>query len=84
MVCECANQKNIGKISSYYYVSSMLAQSVTPILVGLIMSKNGYEPLFYYSSVLTIIAFVVFMFYKENKEKVEIIKKGLFENFDQD
>jgi len=84
MVCECANQKNIGKISSYYYVSSMLAQSVTPILVGLIMSKNGYEPLFYYSSVLTVVAFIVFVFYKENKEKVEIIKKGLFENFDQD
>lgn len=56
MVCECANQKNIGKISSYYYVASMLAQSVTPILVGFIMAKNGYEPLFYYSSILTVIA----------------------------
>ncbi len=84
MVCECANQKNIGKISSYYYVASMLAQSVTPILVGFIMAKNGYEPLFYYSSILTVIAFIVFILYKENKEKVEIIKKGLFENFDQD
>ncbi len=84
MVCECANQKNIGKISSYYYVASMLAQSVTPIIIGLIMSKIGYEPLFYYSSALTVIAFIVFMFYRENKEKVEIIKKGLFESFDQD
>ena len=84
MVCECASQKNIGKISSMYYFASMLAQSVTPILVGFIMSKNGYHPLFYYSSALTVIAFIVFMLYKENKKQVEIIKKGLFEHFDQD
>ncbi|MCR5787452.1 MAG: MFS transporter [Acholeplasmatales bacterium] len=82
MVCELASQKNIGKISSYYYLASMLAQSVTPILVGLIMAfGTGYKGLFYYSSIVTIIAFIVFILYKENKQKVEILKKG-FELFD--
>lgn len=82
MVCELASQKNIGRISSYYYLASMLAQSVTPILVGLIMAFiTGYKGLFFYSSIITILAFVVFITYKENKQKVEILKKG-FEIFD--
>ena len=85
MVAELASQKNIGTISSLYYIASMLAQSVTPILVGLIMANiTGYKGLFYYSSVLTVLAFIVFMLYKENKKKVEIVKKGILESFDND
>lgn len=85
MVCELASQKNIGTISSLYYMASMLAQSVTPVLIGLIMAKiTGYVGLFYYSSVLSVLAFISFFLYKENKEKVNIVKKGLFEHFDND
>lgn len=84
MICELASQKNIGKLSSYYYTAAMLAQSVTPVIIGLIMSfVTGYGGLFYYSTVLSVLAFVVFSLYKENKETVKIIKKGL-EAFDQD
>ena len=84
MVAELASQKNIGKVTSYYYVASMVAQSSTPIVVGLIMAfATGYSGLFYYSAILSVVAFVVFMLYKENKEKVKLIKRGL-EAFDQD
>ena len=85
MVIELASRKNIGRISSLYYIASMLAQSVTPILVGLIMAyATGYKGLFYYSSALSVLAFITFFLYKENKEKVEYLKKGLFEHFDND
>jgi len=85
MVTELASQSNIGRISSLYYFASMLAQSVTPVLVGSIMAfATGYNGLFWYSTVLTVLAFITFMFYKENKEKVQIIKKGVFESFDND
>ncbi len=83
MVCELASQANIGRISGLYYLASMLAQSVTPVLIGAIMAfGTGYQGLFYYSSILTVLAFVCFMLYKENKQKVEIIKKGFFEGLD--
>ncbi len=85
MVCELASQSNIGRISGLYYLASMLAQSVTPVLIGAIMAfGTGYQGLFYYSSILTVLAFVCFMLYKENKQKVEIVKKGFFEGLDVD
>lgn len=85
MVCELASQSNIGRISGLYYLASMLAQSVTPILVGAIMAfATGYKGLFYYSSILTALAFITFMLYKENKKQVEIVKKGFFESMDVD
>lgn len=85
MVTELANQSNIGRISSLYYLASMLAQSVTPVLIGSIMAfGTGYNGLFWYSSILTIIAFGIFILYKENKKKVEMLKKGFFESFDSD
>ena len=85
MVCELASQSNIGRISGLYYLASMLAQSVTPILVGAIMAfATGYKGLFYYSSILTLLAFITFMLYKENKKQVEIVKKGFFESMDVD
>lgn len=85
MVCELASQSNIGRISGLYYLASMLAQSVTPVLIGAIMAYcTGYKGLFYYSSILTVLAFICFMMYKENKQKVEIVKKGIFESLDVD
>ena len=85
MVTELASQSNIGRISSLYYLASMLAQSVTPVLIGSIMAfATGYKGLFWYSTILTILAFIIFMLYKENKIKVNMIKKGILESFDND
>ena len=67
MVVEYSNTKNLGKFTSYYYISSMLAQTVTPILVGLIMDFNtkGQRLLFVYSSIIMALAIIVFIFVQE-------------------
>ena len=80
MVVEYSNTKNLGKFTSYYYMSSMLAQSITPILVGLIMDLNNYGQrlLFVYSSVMMVLAIIVFLFVKEKiklKDRIEKSKK---------
>lgn len=83
MILEMSNQNNIGKITGIYYVASMLAQSVTPVLLGIIMTLQGHtKPLFYYSLGLSILAFIIFVFFKENNCKKNI-KTGL-EAFDVD
>ena len=67
MVVEYSNPKNLGKFTSYYYISSMAAQSITPILAGLVMdfSIMGQKLLFVYASALTISSLIVFLFVKE-------------------
>lgn len=90
MMVEMASGKNIGKFTGYYYGASMLAQSITPILVGLIMSNSniGLKALYVYAGVFMIVALVTFFFIKENKEarlkaKNSVSKKG-FEILDND
>lgn len=85
MVIELCSQNNIGKYTGRYYAASMVAQSLTPILIGFIIAfvLKSYNVLFWYSVILMVMAFTVFIFYKENKEKVIQIKKGI-EIFDQD
>lgn len=80
MVVEYANKDNVGKFTSYYYMSSMLAQSITPIIVGLFMDFHqlGQNILFFYASALMCIALCTFMFIKEKftvKERVKNSKK---------
>lgn len=85
MIVEMSNKNNIGKFTGYYYTASMIAQTATPILVGLIMSFNtaGLRLLYLYSTVTMIIALLIFFFVIEkrdlNKQK-SISKKSVFEN----
>jgi MFS family permease len=71
MVVELANKKNVGKYTGFYYSASMLAQTITPILVGLIMTFNvrGQSILYLYSTIFAIAALIVFIFVKEKSEK---------------
>ena len=90
MMVEMATGKNIGKFTGYYYGASMLAQSITPILVGLIMSNSnvGLKALYVYACAFMALALLVFIFIKENKEAREKLKnsstKQGFEMLDQD
>jgi MFS family permease len=78
MMVEMAHKNNVGRYTGYYYISSMLAQTFTPIVAGLvIMVGRTYEMLFPYSTILAVCALVVFMFTKESKTKVKDVKKGL-------
>ena len=61
MVVELCSSKKIGKFTGYYYAASMSAQTVTPILLGLMFNRTGaWRTLPVYSCTLTALSFVVF------------------------
>ena len=69
-----------------YYTASMIAQSVTPILLGGIIAfipSVTIRHLFIYAAIMASFALILIIFFKENRDKVKEIKKGL-SAFDQD
>lgn len=90
MVVELSTQKTVGKFTGYYYTSSMLAQSLTPIALGALFfvgfgtgGGHNWAIMFPYSCVLFIAALIIFVFVGNVKVNKEKSKKGL-EAFDQD
>lgn len=85
MVVELSPNSKIGKFTGYYYTASMFAQTVTPIVIGAIMSFSsfGRKALFPYSTILFALALIAFMFISNVKPKKENNKKG-FEALDND
>ncbi len=79
MIVEMANKENVGTYTGYYYTSTMAAQSITPVLIGLIMTKytKGLELLFPYASLMMAVALVIFIFFKSYKSNDSEAKKGL-------
>ena len=78
MMVEMSHKNNVGKYTGYYYTSSMLAQSFTPIVAGAFIRAIGsFQVLFPYAGVLVLSAFIVFLFVKEKKDVVREVKKGL-------
>lgn len=77
MVVEMASNKNIGRITGWYYASSMLAQSITPICVGFFFKALGFGWLFPYATIFTFVALIVFMFYKTPKKNNDKTDKNL-------
>ena len=69
MVVEMANSSNIGKSTGYYYVSSMLAQSITPVIIGFVMSILTYKMFFLYAILFMTIATFIFSFVQIKKAK---------------
>jgi len=68
LVTDYCTSDKLGKFTSLYYTASMLAQSVTPILIGLIFKASGaWNALPIYSTILLAIAGVVFFFVKAPK-----------------
>jgi maltose/moltooligosaccharide transporter len=84
MMVELAHKNNVGRYTGYYYTSSMLAQSFTPIVAGFFIGRaDNYEILFPYALVLVAAAFITFWFVKEKKDVKREIKTGL-DAFDLD
>ena len=86
MMVEMSSSKEIGKYTGLYYTASMLAQSLTPILMGGIIAfvpGVTLKQLFLYSTIVAVLALIVFIFFKEDKTKVKAAKNGL-SAFDQD
>ena len=80
MLVEMCSSKKIGKFTGYYYTVSMLAQTITPILVGIIMNSSdiSLRLLYVYSAILMGLAFVTMLFFKgKAPTKTDNSKKGL-------
>lgn len=78
MVVEMSHRNNVGRYTGYYYTSSMLAQSFTPIIAGfVILIGESYEVLFPYAAVLALLALIAFTFIKEKRDIKRDIKHGI-------
>lgn len=79
MVVELCSSKKIGKFTGYYYASSMAAQTVTPVLLGLILRASGaWRVLPIYATILTVASCLVFTSCVKNiKAKKMANAKGL-------
>ena len=77
MVVELSTGKTIGKFTGFYYAASMSAQTITPILLGLIFMKSQvWIALPIYAVILYALACVVFGILVKNikAKKVENVK----------
>ncbi len=61
MVVELCSSKKIGKFTGYYYTASMSAQTITPVLLGLVLNATlAWRALPIYTAILTALSFAVF------------------------
>ncbi|MCF0237327.1 MAG: MFS transporter [Sphaerochaetaceae bacterium] len=79
MVVELCSSKKIGKFTGYYYAASQSAQTITPVLLGLILTKTLlWNTLPVYATILTAISFVVFTLFVKNIKASKVANvKGL-------
>lgn len=83
MVVEIANDGDVGKYTGYYYVFSMAAQILTPVLSGVLLQLVSYTTLFPYSCVFSVLAFLTMLMVKHGDTR-PVAKKSVLENFDID
>ena len=61
MVVELCSSKKIGRFTGYYYAASMSAQTITPILLGLVLNATlAWRTLPVYAAIMTALSFCVF------------------------
>ena len=79
MVVELCSAKKIGKFTGYYYAASMSAQTVTPVLLGLVLNATlAWRALPVYAAILTALSFTVFTALVKNIKAVKVQNaKGL-------
>ena len=85
MVVELCTSKKIGTFTGYYYAASMSAQTVTPVLLGLIFMRTGaWGVLPVYSSVLTALSVLVFIVWVKNIRIRKVATVSGLEAFGED
>ena len=61
MVVELCSSNRIGRFTGYYYAASMSAQTITPVLLGLVLNATmAWRTLTVYAAALTALSFLVF------------------------
>ena len=85
MVVELCTSKKIGRFTGYYYASSMAAQTVTPVLLGLIFMRSGaWGVLPVYSSILIVLSALVFICLVKNIRIRKVATTSGLEAFAED
>ncbi len=85
MVVELCSSKKIGKFTGFYYAASMSAQTVTPILLGLLFkATKAWNVLPVYACVLTLLSFVVFSSLVKNIKAQKVANARGLEALDND
>ena len=85
MVVELCSSKKIGKFTGFYYTASMSAQTVTPVLLGLVFKatfKWGALPV--YSCALIVASFAVFTLLVKNVKASKVANVKGIEAIDGD
>jgi len=80
MVVEMVSGSDVGKYTGLYYIFSMLAQTLTPIMSGAFL-KISYRTLFPYAFVFSVLSFCTMLFVKHGDSK-PIRKTSTLEEFD--
>ncbi len=76
MVVEMCKGSEVGKFTGYYYTFSMIAQVFTPIAVGTLLNRIGYQTLFPYAALFVGCSVVTMLFVRHGDNKI-VGKKGL-------
>ena len=69
MVVELSTESTVGQYTGYYYVATMSAQAITPMLAGLVMDNIRSSGLFVYSAIFVALAIVLMAFVKHGDSK---------------
>ena len=79
MVVELCPNTKIGQFTGYYYASSMAAQTITPIALGVLLlnPKFSWEFLPIYALACITVSSIVFFFVKNVKNKKTSFAKGV-------
>ena len=83
MVVEMSHGSDTGRYTGFYYTFSMAAQVLTPVLSGFLLEHVGYQTLFPYAVLFSVLSFVTMWFVRHGDVK-PVKKADLLENFDVD
>ena len=81
MVVEMVSGSDVGKYTGLYYIFSMLAQTLTPILSGALLENISYRTLFPYAVVFSVLSFCTMLFVKHGDSK-PIKNSKILDEFD--
>ena len=82
MVCDITTEEMLGTYTGLYYFFSMLAQSISPPVIGIIVDKTGsYHNMFYVVPIFFILAFITMSFVKRGEAK-EITTSEIMEQME--
>ena len=77
MVVELCSGSDVGKYTGFYYTASMAAQTLTPMLSGLLMDQLGMTALFPYAAVFVCLAFITMLLVKHGDAKLPAEKAAV-------